>query len=570
MNEFYPILLVILFFCGSIIVHEFGHYIAARVRGLYVPRFSIGFGPRLFSKKIGETEFCLSLLPLGGYVAIPQLVEIDKIEGKYDIPDNIKQASCTDKVIVAVMGAVANIIFALVLGAILWCTGIPVDSSTLSRTIGYIEQELELSNGRKVISPAREAGLQVGDEIISVDGSEIKNFSDIQQFLALGVCKDSNGRAYSDVDFIRSNQKMKTTVYPILCGEVDKFRQIGIFPKQELVVDSTLNNAINVYPDDKLLSIDGIPVLNIRFLQEYVAGKDNVRVEFLRDGKNFYEGIDTIKIAAIKPYIQLSIDNTEINILPFYAKNVNKGKVSEHTDSSLFLFSGSKSFLKKYNLENGVNVVAVNKKHCSNLQDILKNFNKDSDNVFTILRSDMPVDVFLPKVDSITLVPAVYKDVLGINFRNNIIIVNKSPLALIRESFSATFKTLCGLFNSHSDVSMKNLMGPAGLVRALHACSKTDIRLLLWFVILINVNLAVLNLLPLPVLDGGCIVLALLEKVTSDKCRCIDNIFGVLQSVFLFLLLALLVYVSIFDIKRWQVDSNMRSDYEHQSKLRLL
>ena len=73
---------MIVFFGGSIFIHELGHFLMAKKRGLKVPKFSIGFGPKLYSWKRGETEYCISLLPLGGYVALPEMGEIPILEGK--------------------------------------------------------------------------------------------------------------------------------------------------------------------------------------------------------------------------------------------------------------------------------------------------------------------------------------------------------------------------------------------------------------------------------------------------------------------------------------------------------
>lgn len=565
-NVLFPILLVVVFFCGSIVVHELGHYIAARMRGLYVPRFSIGFGPRLFSKKIGETEFCISLLPLGGYVAIPQLADLSEVEGKYELPKDIKPVTCTDKIIVAVMGAVANVIFALVLGVVVWWTGIPTDSSMMSRTIGYIENRLVLDDGSSVVSPAVQAGLVAGDEIIFIDGSSVKDFNDIQQLLALGAHKDEADRAYSVVDFIRNGEKKSVTVYPVLLSDragVDKYRRIGIYPKQDLVVHSIYCSEGDIQPNDRLISIDGKRILSIRSLQEYVSGKDRVDVQFMRSNQPIAERLRVMHIVDVKPYLHLAFSDGEVDITPIYAPGTNKSEISEYTESKLSLLSLDSEFLKKYELEDEFELIKVNDVPCTTLMDVRNHTNVGENNRYTFLRSDMPITVEF-SVKSATITPAVYRDVLGLNFRNELVVVHKSPFTLIWESIESTFKTLYGLFSHHSDISVRNLMGPAGLVRTLHMCSTTDLRIFLWFVILVNVNLAILNMLPLPILDGGCVVLALLEKLSRNRRKCIDRIFGTLQTFFLFLLLGLLVYVSIFDIKRWRADHVTRTDSEQE------
>ena len=130
------ILLVVLFFGGSIFVHELGHFLAARKRGLKVERFSIGFGPRLFgwTGKDG-VDYRVSLIPLGGYVALPQLADMQGIEGENsDDAEALPKISYADKMIVSVMGAVFNVIFAFVLATILWFTGMPITQSTQART----------------------------------------------------------------------------------------------------------------------------------------------------------------------------------------------------------------------------------------------------------------------------------------------------------------------------------------------------------------------------------------------------------------------------------------------------
>ncbi|MEY4086824.1 MAG: hypothetical protein RLZZ405_1012, partial [Verrucomicrobiota bacterium] len=134
------ILLVAIFFGGSIFVHELGHFLAARKRGLKVERFSIGFGPRLFgwTGKDG-VDYRVSLIPLGGYVALPQLADMQGIEGENsDDAEALPKISYADKMIVSVMGAVFNVIFAFALATILWFTGMPVAEGNGSTVVGYV------------------------------------------------------------------------------------------------------------------------------------------------------------------------------------------------------------------------------------------------------------------------------------------------------------------------------------------------------------------------------------------------------------------------------------------------
>ena len=102
----------ILLFSFAIFIHEFGHFVVAKWLGLRVDRFSIGFGPALWKKTVGEVEYRISAIPFGGYVALPQMGVIPILEGKED--ETLQPISFTSKFLVAVMGAVFNILFAII------------------------------------------------------------------------------------------------------------------------------------------------------------------------------------------------------------------------------------------------------------------------------------------------------------------------------------------------------------------------------------------------------------------------------------------------------------------------
>ena len=181
------IAVIVLFFGGSIFVHELGHFLAAKWRGLKVERFSIGFGPRVFgwTGKDG-VDYRISLLPLGGYVAIPELADMELIEGKSaqggageGAPS--KQISYTDKVIVFAAGAFFNVLFALVLACILWVVKSPSHEGYDSTEIGYVAETIEVEAGVTVPGPAWEAGLRPGDRILSLDGEKVESFDKIVQ-----------------------------------------------------------------------------------------------------------------------------------------------------------------------------------------------------------------------------------------------------------------------------------------------------------------------------------------------------------------------------------------------------
>ena len=118
-----------------------------------------------------------------------------------------------------------------------------------------------------------------------------------------------------------------------------------------------------------------------------------------------------------------------------------------------------------------------------------------------------------------------------------------------------TFQTLGALLNSHSDIGPSKLSGPIGMARELRRQAQWDFRAVLAFTILINVSLAVLNLLPIPVLDGGQMLFATIGRLRGRALPI--NFVSATQSIFMVLILSLMLYVTIFgDLRRLLRDSS--------------
>src|SRR5690606_6448169 len=105
----------------------------------------------------------------------------------------------------------------------------------------------------------------------------------------------------------------------------------------------------------------------------------------------------------------------------------------------------------------------------------------------------------------------------------------------------------------------RHLAGPAGIARFFHAASSIDWRLAVWVAVLVNINLAILNLLPIPVLDGGHMLYATIAKLRGKPLPA--NFIAATQSLFVILLFGFMLYVSYFDITRWIRDSSAERSY---------
>ena len=189
------VLAVVLVFGGLIFFHELGHFSAARALGMGVSTFSLGFGPKLFKVKKGKTEYALSLLPLGGYVALVGEQDDQELPEGFTKEESFSERPAWQRLIVVLAGPFANMVLALILCIILtfgW--GI----HTMTPNIG------EVSEG----SPAQAAGMLAGDTIVSINGKDIASWQEMSDAIA-----ESNGQPlHMMID--RKDSLLEITVTP--------------------------------------------------------------------------------------------------------------------------------------------------------------------------------------------------------------------------------------------------------------------------------------------------------------------------------------------------------------------
>src|SRR5215469_12821642 len=130
---------VLLLFNLLIFVHELGHFLAARWRGLKVDGFAIWFGKPIWKTKINGVEYALGTIPAGGYVSLPQMAPMEMIEGKTDnASEQLPPISPMDKIIVAFAGPLFSFLLAFAFAVIVWGIGKPELKSNESTVIGWV------------------------------------------------------------------------------------------------------------------------------------------------------------------------------------------------------------------------------------------------------------------------------------------------------------------------------------------------------------------------------------------------------------------------------------------------
>src|SRR5512144_1948095 len=121
-----------------IFVHELGHFLAARWRGMKVERFAIWFGKPIWSARINGVEYALGWIPAGGYVSLPQMATMEMIEGKADQTESLPAASPLDKIIVAFAGPLFSFLLAVAFAVVVWKVGKPVSVGDDTPTLGWV------------------------------------------------------------------------------------------------------------------------------------------------------------------------------------------------------------------------------------------------------------------------------------------------------------------------------------------------------------------------------------------------------------------------------------------------
>lgn len=578
------ILWVVLFFGGSIFVHELGHFLAARKRGLQVDRFSIGFGPKILSWKREGVEYCISLLPLGGYVALPQLADLQELEGGYKKPaSKLPPVSYVDRLLVLVMGAVFNLIFAFFLATLLWAVGQPMSEEEGTTVVGYVAKTLHLDEARTAPGPAYLAGIQVGDRVLAVDGVPVKRFTDIEQTLVTGSGRDAEGNPQVNFLIERAGQQIELSLKPVLAlanvtsGET--LRIVGISPAHSITVGQVLPHSpaeeAGLRPGDCLLSIDNQPLFSMIQLSEYLnsTAGNPVTLSLLRGKESLTLAVAPALVAYTQPSLKLSAQEDPgavLTLIPDSGMPMAMPMSNDTPIGGLLIFDiheGDQG--KRFSqLHIGDRIVGLADGHGITSLTVFEKALQalKHEHPTAIIQSSHEATFFWTAPSA--LVPEIVAPrthaMLGFIRNTTPVTVHIPPLDQFKNAIRMTFRVLGSLFNRGSDIGLNNLMGPPGIMRVLHTFSTIDVRLVIAFTVLLNINLAILNLLPIPVLDGGQILFATLARLRGRPLP--QRLVSSIQETFMLMLFALMLYVSFFDVRRWQGDRATEKRMELQSE----
>jgi regulator of sigma E protease len=209
-----------------IFAHEFGHFLVAKYSGVGVLKFSLGFGPRLIGKKVGETEYLISMIPLGGYVKLLGESHDEQLSAEDEKRSFLKQP-VSKRIAIVAAGPIFNFLLAILIFTIVYMTGVPA----LTTYIGGVQEG----------SPAFEAGIKEGDVIVAINGQEISRW----EKLAEDISKSGGNEIH--ISLKRNEQLLEVSLKPRLLktqnifGEEIASYKMGVSPSSQYAVTERMN-----------------------------------------------------------------------------------------------------------------------------------------------------------------------------------------------------------------------------------------------------------------------------------------------------------------------------------------
>jgi regulator of sigma E protease len=427
--------------------HELGHFLAARWVGVKVLKFSLGFGPKIFGRQMGETEYLLSAIPLGGYV---KLFGEDETEAATpeDRRRSFAHQGLWGKVLIVAAGPGFNFILAYLIFAGWLSTGTPLFVPTFRDLSADVEALVPTS-------PAAIAGMEVGDQVIAVNGKDISTKTEL-----LDAVAKSKGQPIQ-IEVRREGRTKPLTVTPIPAPEAppageDPYYTIGVEETPPLVTSVTPGYpaaAAGLQAGDRVVGIDGEVIYTWAQMTTQVKehpGKP-LRLEVLRDGQ---------RIA--------------LNITPSAEKVTANGQTVE-----------------------------VGK--------------------------------------------------IGISGPGRSLMRSENPLKAIYQGLEATWGwtelTAIGLYKMIvGDISSKNIGGPLTIANISGEAASQGASSVVFLIAILSINLGVLNLLPIPILDGGHLLFFLIEGILRKPLG--ERQREMAQQVGLVLLVGVMIFAFWNDLDR--------------------
>ena len=605
--EIMRIVLVALGIGMVIFVHEGGHFIAARLCGVRVEVFSLGFGPKVLGFKSGGTQYQLALIPFGGYVRMAG--EFPPEDGAPPPSDSLRSKNVPQRFFIYAGGVIMNVVFALVCFPLVYHFGVPA----VRPIVGSTQPGM----------PAWHAGIPAGAEILKVQGREVNDFMGIPAEVAIaGSDPVTFEMRYPGDDFPRE------VVLQPKKDERNGFFRVGLGPAADpdWIVDVTEGSGAyqaGLRSGDSVQKVHGaLPHQNpVEALARLLAEGQPVTMDILREGQpqtiefaaNWETQEDGDPVFGIEPPSNWVRDVRDSEMTRALGVQIDDRIVNA---AGMDVWRNSDLLTALAKSEGGALNMEVRRAGALETETVLLRLpdfdprdaallykdlalGQDLESTVILVRPKSGADLAGLKTGDLVLAlddksMGAWEDIQAgaaaasmsersMNFRVQRA-GHEEPLSLaadatapVTQNYGLAFKTGTFIFKSQSvgkaitmgaessmrmlreavmtlrqmfrqEISPKNLGGVVTISKVSYEASSMGWTKLLFFLCLLSVNLAFLNVLPIPLLDGGHLFFLLIEGIKGSPVS--EKIMGYSQLVGLVLILSLMVYVTYQDILR--------------------
>lgn len=525
-----------------IFVHELGHFLVARWCGVRVEVFSLGFGRKIWKKEVGDTTYCISLIPLGGYV---------KMFGDQPgstVPDNEKHFSFTHKTVwqrisIVLAGPLMNLFFAVLIFGLVSMMGI----EQRSPVIGDVEAG----------SKAALAGFRSGDTILSIDGEPVKTFDDVSRLIDENIGStvrfavahtDGTGTDISSTIESKKNPNPLTTKSVV--GDIEGLTPLSKASMVGVPAGSPLH-ALGLRTGDRIVSVGSTKIEKYRDLSKAFQIVDLsqpvelVAERYQQDGKKpeilnltiasslFQNGFDGLRLESSELYLAKVIPNS-----PAAQAGLMEGDRLMSIDGKPVLkWTDVLTTVSSYDeIKDGLTI----------------DFVRDGESKTLRLKPQVTAQMTAYGSEdrrfTIGIVPW-----LAYANPETVITSTSHPgeaiMAGFRQSWDFSVLTLLSFVRLfEGEISHKTVGGILSIGQAAGETMKLGLSKFLTMMAIISINLFILNLLPVPVLDGGHLVFYGIEAIKGSPLSLKKMEYA--QQVGLMLLMGLMVFALYNDVTR--------------------
>ncbi|HOZ49442.1 MAG TPA: site-2 protease family protein [Candidatus Hydrogenedentes bacterium] len=548
-----------------IFVHELGHFLAAKACGVYVDRFSLGMPPRAIGIRVGETDYCLGALPIGGYVKMAgqedaPMTEEERKETYGHVPSErwLCNRPMWQRLLVFVAGPLMNVVLAVLLYGVVAAVGAEVPETQVDSRIGEVEAGSAASSAPMYLVDASlrphervpetvfdgepdAVGWQTGDRIVSIDDTRVESIMDAAVAAALGEDRELEVRIDRPAEGGVLHYASRVTP-KVMEGE--DLARFGISMFHTAVVrevePGSPAEAIGIKRGDIIQRLNGQWVDLPMFVaaMEKVAEGDPVRIELIRDEKPIEFQVTPVTVGRVVGVEILGWSKSKGDPEDALPEVVG---VDPEVEESCGL--QARDIILEINGE------PATMTRWAEIQKVSANTAIE----VTVRRPALLLGLLRHESIETRAVDVSAVRAVGVALSPRLVFHRVAPAMVVPEAFrlayqdvARTLRTVAMLVSG--TVSPKNLGGPVMIYQATTQAAQAGLFWFLKITAFISVNLCVFNLLPLPILDGGQVVLLALEAIRRKPVpvKFVERF----QQVGLVLIVALMLFVTYNDILR--------------------